>query len=181
MTRLTPLTDRSELSTEQRAEWDVIFNGLGRVRGPFGLMLRQPGLARAFYHLVERSHDTSIVSDAHHEFVILLVASEENAPYQWSAHIEQARSCGLTEAAIEAARQRGELDALDDGERDIALITRQLCRTDTVDGDLFASLLERYGPSWMMLIITTIGLYRCVATFNNAFDVDPLPGADQLF
>jgi len=179
MTRVTPIFDRAQLSPERQHEWDAVLAGNGRVRGPFSVMLNSPGLAPAFLALIQQSHG-DVVSDALHELVILVVAHEYKAPYQWSAHIAKARATGLSDAAIEAARNGSDPSALEADERDVIELSRQLCQTHHLDQALFDDLKARHGEPWLMLVIATIGLYQCVATFNNAYDVDTLPGDDQL-
>ena len=43
-----------------------------------------------------------------------------------------------------------------------------------------AALVALEAPSSRADVIATVALYQCVATFNNAYDVDPRPGDDQL-
>ena len=181
MTRINPITDRTQLPIEGQAEWDAVLAERGRVRGPFGVMLHSPGLSSGFLASVKQAHVDGVVSDALHELVILVVAREDDAPYQWSAHIARAREVGLSSAAIEVARTGGDNGGLDDDERDVVEITRQLCRTNRVQQQLFDALRSRHGERWLILTIASIGLYRFVATFNSAFEVDLVEGDDQLY
>lgn len=182
MTRIKPITDRSDLPLNRQDEWDAVYAGLGRVRGPFGVMLTSPGLAPALLASVQMAHADSVVANSLHELVILAVAREFNAPYQWSAHIARAREVGLSDPAIEAARTGADDPAqpLIQDESDVLQLTRQLCRTHQLDRLLFDSLVARHGQRWVLLVVATVGQYQYVATFNNAFDVDSLPGDDQL-
>jgi 4-carboxymuconolactone decarboxylase len=180
MTRVNPVTDRAQLPADRQHEWDAIFTGLGRVRGPFGVMLNSPGLGPALLDAVHMAHADNVVDDAIHELLILAVAYEYDAPYQWSAHIARARAVGLSEPAIEAARTGGSLGDLAPDERDALELTRQLSRTHHLDQALFDQLVARHSERWVMLVVATVGQYQYVATFNNAFQVDTLPGDDQL-
>jgi len=180
MTRITPITDRDQLPPDRQHEWDFLLEHNGGVRGPFGVMLTGPGIAPAFLALIQQARGIDIVSLALHELAILAVAYEYQAPYQWSAHIARARERGLSEAAIEVARNGGSPSSLDADERDVFELTRQLCRTHRVDQQTFDALTATHGQAWLTYVIATIGLYQCVATFNNAYDVDLRPGDDQL-
>ena len=180
MTRIEPITDRVDLPTDRQHEWDAVFAQRGRVRGPFAVMLHSPGLASGFVANLQHTHDDSVVRPALHELAILSVAYEDDAPYQWSVHVATARAAGLSDAAIEVARTGADSSHLDGDERDVIDLCRQLCRTNRVDQAMFDALLARYGQRWVILIVATIGLYRFVAAFNNAFDIDPLAGDDQL-
>ena len=145
MTRITPITDRSQLPPERQAEWDAVFARLGRVRGPLGVMLNSAGLATGFATIMAQTHADGVVSDA----------------------------------AIEIVRTGGDHSALDADEQDVIEAARQLCRTNRLGQTLYDTLVARHGDRWLVLVIATIGLYRMVATFNNAYEVDPLPGDDQ--
>ena len=180
MTRIKPITDKAQLPLEQQHEWDAVLVERGRVRGPFGVMLHSPGLSMGFLGSVAGSHPEGVVSDALHELAILAVAYEDDAPYQWSTHIASARAAGLRDAAIEVARTGADGSLLDDDERDVIELCRQLCRTNRVEQGLFDSLVARHGQRWLILMVATIGLYRYVAVFNNAFDIDLVAGDDQL-
>ena len=180
MTRITPITDKAQLPPERQHEWDAVLAERGRVRGPFAVMLQSPGLASGFLSTLRNTHDDSVVRPALHELAILAVAYEDDAPYQWSVHVSTARAAGLRDAAIDAARTGADASHLDDDERDVIEVCRQLCRTNRVEQALFDSLMARHGQHWLILIVGTIGLYRYVAAFNNAFDIDVIAGDDQL-
>jgi 4-carboxymuconolactone decarboxylase len=181
LTRIKPITDRSQLPADRQHEWDTIFKAMGRVRGPFGVMLNAPELGPSMLNIVLAGQDTSIVPDALHELAILAVAREHDAPYQWTAHIARARAAGLSDAAVEAARRRdGAVERLAQDERDVIELTRELCRTERLSQKRFDELRGRHGEQWLLLVVATIGQYRYVATFNNAFEIDPLPVEDQL-
>ena len=180
MTRIDPITDKAQLPLEQQHEWDAVFAQRGRVRGPFAVMLHSPGLASGFLANLRHTHDDSVVSPALHELAILAVAYEDDAPYQWSVHVSTARAAGLRDDAIEVARTGADSSLLDDDERDVIELCSQLCRTNRVEQAMFDSLMARHGQRWLILMVATIGLYRYVAAFNNAFDVDLVEGDDQL-
>jgi len=180
MTRITPITDRAQLPVDRQHEWDFILENNGGVRGPFGVMLTSPGIAPAFLSLIQQARGADVVPPALHELTILVVAHELQAPYQWSAHIARARENNLSETAIEVARSGANHASLDADERDVVEITRQLCRTHHLDQPAFDAMTATHGAPWLTYVIATVALYQCVATFNNAYDVDPRPGDDQL-
>ena len=69
---------------------------------------------------------------------------------------------------------------LDDDERDVIELCRQLCRTNRVEQALFDALMATHGERWVILMVATVGLYRYVAVLNNAFEIDLVAGDDQL-
>ena len=180
MTRIEPITDKAQLPPERQHEWDAVLAERGRVRGPFAVMLHSPGLASSFLANLQNTHDDTVVSPALHELAILAVAYEDDAPYQWSVHVSTARATGLRDAAIEVARSGADSSLLDDDERNVIELCRQLCRTNRVEQALFDALMATHGERWVILMVATVGLYRYVAVLNNAFEIDLVAGDDQL-
>lgn len=180
MTRIKTFASRDDVPQDQQQEYDDVFAGLGRVRGPFGVMLHSPGMAPGVLGAVAATTADVLVSPAHHELIILAVAYFYDAPYQWSAHIGRAHDVGVTDAAIEVARVGGDTSNLDADDGDVIEYTRQLSMGHHVDQQLFDELHDRHGERWLVELTATIGLYQYVATFNNAFEIDELPGVDHL-
>lgn len=180
MTRVKTFDSRDEVPDERRADYDAVFDQLGRVRGPFRVALHSPGLATGLIAAVQATTRDVLVTPAHHELVILAIAHFYNAPYQWSAHIDHARNAGVTDAAIEVVRVGGDTSALDADDRDVIEYTRQLSAGHHVEQGLFGVLRDRHSERWLVELTATIGMYQLVATFNNAFEVDELPGVDHL-
>ena len=180
MTRIRTITDKAQLPPEQQQEWDAILAERGRVRGPFGVMLHSPELSTGFLASLHSAHGNGVVSDALHELAILAVAYEDDAPYQWSAHVSASRAAGVSDEAIEAVRTGGDTSSLGEDERGVIELCRQLCRTNRVEQALFDALVARHGERWVIMMIATVGLYRYVAAFNNAFEIDVVEGEDQL-
>ena len=178
MTRVKTFASRDDLPEDRRHEYDAVFERLGRVRGPYTVALHSPGFAPALLATVVATADDVLVSAALHELVILAIAHFYDAPYQWSAHVGRAREVGLADPAIEVARVGGDTSALDADDRDVIEYTRQLSTGHHVEQSLFDALRDRHSERWLVELTATIGLYQYVATFNNAFEIDPLPGAD---
>jgi len=180
MTRVRTFASRDDLPNGRRKDYDVVFEGLGRVRGPFAVMLHSPGLASGTWAAVAGTTDDVLVSPALHELVVLAIAYFYDAPYQWSAHINRAREVGLSEATIEVARVGGDTSTLDPDDRDVIEYTRQLSTGHHAEQTLFGALRDRHSERWLVELTSTIGLYQYVATFNNAFEIDELLGTDRL-
>ena len=77
-------------------------------------------------------------------------------------------------------RGGGDTSGLGEDERGVIELCRQLCRTNRVEQGMFDALTARHGERWVIMVVATVGLYRYVAAFNNAFEIDPVAGDDQL-
>ncbi|MDO5499523.1 MAG: carboxymuconolactone decarboxylase family protein [Propionibacteriaceae bacterium] len=180
MTRIEHLTDKSQLPPEQHGEYDTIFETLHRVGGPFGILLHSPGLAERVCLAGKQVRLGSQISMIERELALLSTSREKDASYEWATHVEIARREGMSEDAITAIRENLPTDDLPIEEREIIDYARTLLRTNRVPQDMFDALIERHGPRWLVEITATIGQYQYIAAINNAFEVDPKPGGEEL-
>ena len=180
MPRIDLITEKSQLPEERHHEYDEIVGVLGRVGGPFGVLMYSPGLAEMVCKTGAHVRLKSELTMVERELAVLSVCREKDAAYEWTSHVGTARNAGMREEAIEAMRNGGDTSALEADERDIIEYTRQLLRKNRVDQELFDALRDRHGVRWLVELTATIGQYQYIAAINNAFGMEPREGADQL-
>jgi 4-carboxymuconolactone decarboxylase len=171
--RIELITEKSQISEDRHHEYDEIVGVLGRVGGPFGILMYSPGLAEMVCKTGAHVRLQSSLTMVERELVILSLCREKNAAYEWSAHVGTARKAGMREEAIEVMRNGGDTSALEPDERDIINYVRQLHRNNKVDQELFDALKERHGVRWLVEITATFGQYSYIAAINNAFGMEP--------
>jgi len=180
MPRITMIADKSQLPAEQHAEFDHIKEVLHGVRGPFQILLHSPGLAEKVMEAGAQVRLGSKLTMVERTLVILAVAREKDARYEWAAHVKNGRNAGMREEAIDAIKHRKDVSGLEPDERDIILFVRQYLRTNRVEDALFNELVKRKGERWVVEIAATAGQYQYIATMNGIFGVEPAADADQL-
>lgn len=180
MPRIKLITDKVDLPAEQHAEYDRIVEILGRVGGPFGVLLNSPGLAQKVCEAGAQVRLGSTLKPAERELAIIATSREKDAAYEWAAHVRAGRQVGMREEAIEAVRHRRDISGLEQDERDIIEFVRQLLRTNRVEQSFFDELVKRHGVRWLVELAATVGQYQYIAAINNTFDLQPAPDADQL-
>jgi 4-carboxymuconolactone decarboxylase len=171
--RIELITEKSQIPEERHAEYDEIVGVLGRVGGPFGILMHSPGLAEMVCKTGAHVRLKSELTMVERELVILSLCREKDAAYEWSGHVSTARNAGMREEAIEAMRGGADVSGLEPDERDIITYTRQLLRTNKVDQDLFDALKDRHGVRWLVELTATIGQYSYISAINNAFGMEP--------
>ena len=180
MPRIDLIDSRDLLPADRQDDWDAVHEILGRVGGPFQVLLHSPGLApqvcRSGAHVRLRSELTL----AERELALLSTAREKDGTYEWAHHTPIAREAGVTDEAITAIRDRLDTSALGVDEREIIDFTRELLRTNRVGRPLFDSLLGRHGTRWLVELTATIGQYQYIAAINNTFELEPKPGGEVL-
>lgn len=180
MPRIDLITDKSQIPPERHAEFDEIVGVLGRVGGPFGILMHSPGLAEMVCKTGAQVRLKSTLTMVERELALLSVCREKDAAYEWSGHVETARKAGMREQAIDAMRSAGDVSGLASDERDIITYTRQLLRTNRVEQGLFDTLVQRHSVRWLVELTATIGQYQYIAAINNAFGMGGRPEGDQL-
>ena len=180
MPRISLITQKADLPADRHAEFDAIVDVLHAVRGPFAILMRSPGLAQKVMEAGAHVRLKSTLTPVERELVILAVAREKDATYEWASHVTTGRNAGLREEAIEAVRTRGDVAGLEPDERDIILFVRQLLQRNRVEQTLFDALLQRHGERWLVELAATAGQYQYISAINNTFDLQPGPDADRL-
>jgi 4-carboxymuconolactone decarboxylase len=178
--RIELITEKSQIPEERHAEYDEIVGVLGRVGGPFGILMHSPGLAEMVCMTGAHVRLKSELTMVERELVILSLCREKDAAYEWSGHVNTARNAGMRDEAIESMRNGADVSGLEPDERDIITYTRQLLRTNKVDQDLFDALKDRHGVRWLVELTATIGQYSYISAINNAFGMEPPATATDI-
>ncbi len=178
--RLTPITRREQVTDADRPIYDDVVEGRAGVRGPFGILLYSPPLCRRHLAVGTYLRAQSPMPAAVRELGIIATAREKDCPYVWAAHAPAARKAGVSDAAVTAVRDRGDLAGLGVTERDVVDYVRQLLRTNRVASSLFERLREQHGVPGLVELTALVGHYGIVTGILNAFEVAPALGAEPL-
>lgn len=180
MPRIELITSKDQVSEDRFAEYDAIVEVLGRVGGPFGVLMHSPGLAEKVCKAGAQVRLGSELTMAERELALLSTAREKDASYEWATHAPIARKHGVRDEAITAIREYLDTAGLTDDERDIIEYVRELLGTNRVSQERFDALRERHGVRWLVELTGTIGQYQYIAAINNAFELDPNPDGEVL-
>jgi 4-carboxymuconolactone decarboxylase len=180
MSRITPITAKSELPAAHHAVADAITKVFGRIRGPFSILLHSPKLAERVLPLVTFFRDDTIVEAKLRSVAILTAAREREAAYVWAAQVAAARTHGVREELIDLIRAQGDPGKLPAEEREVVTYIRQLMRTNRVDQAVFDALKNRYGAQWLVELTAAASYFAFVAGIANAFEVEAPADGDKL-
>jgi 4-carboxymuconolactone decarboxylase len=179
--RVEPITRPDQLVDTHRPVLDAVMKDRGgRVPGPFRMLLHSPALCRRHLDVGTHLRTRSRLEPAATELAIIASAREKDCPYVWAAHAPAARKAGVSDAAVRAVRDRADLAALPESERDVVAYVRQLSRTNAVAQDVFDRLQARHGVPWLVELTCLVGHYGITAVILNAFEVAPAPDAEPL-
>jgi 4-carboxymuconolactone decarboxylase len=190
MSRL-PELEGAHLSASQRSLFDAITGGKrrtgpgrlpfvtpqGGLRGPFNALLHAPHVGDPVQRLGERLRFDGILSPRQREIGVLCVASRWRAGYEWWAHARIASDCGLSDAVIEAIRQRAQppLDQAD--ELLVHDYSRALLDEQQVPDKLYQNTVTALGEEALVELVVLLGYYSLISMVLVSFDV-PIPDGE---
>jgi|SRR6516162_2878710 len=175
MTRV-PEVLPDQLSPEQRKVHDLIVSTRGGViRGPFAMWIRNANLAAAANALGNAVRLEGKLDAKLFELIILVIARQWSAQYEWFAHAQEAERVGLDPAIIEAIRTHRVPSFKSPRETVIYEMVRELIDTRNLSDATYNRARDMFGIDLVMEVVTVAGFYTLVAMMLKAFDA-PVPG-----
>jgi 4-carboxymuconolactone decarboxylase len=178
MARIPDLTD-DEMSAEQRRIAAEIGGARGGVvRGPFAIWLRLPEIADRANQFGNALRVGGKLDRRLFELMILVVARQWSAQYEWFAHAETARKVGVTDAVIEAIRTSQKPHFVREDEQVVYDTVIELLESRQLSAATYSRAETTFGRELLIELITAAGFYTMVAMMLNAFEA-PVPGGLQ--
>ncbi|KUN65234.1 carboxymuconolactone decarboxylase family protein [Streptomyces griseorubiginosus] len=141
----------------------------GRLHGPFNAMLLSPPVGMAVQEVGAAVRYASLLTDRVREMAILVVAAHWNSTFEREAHEAVGRSCGLTDAELNALRA-GELPALSDhAERAAIRAALALTRTGVLDDREYYHAVAEWGERGLFELTALVGYYALLALQLRVF------------
>lgn len=156
-TRPTPLTDEE-----------------GRFNGPFNAMLTNPGLGDALQAVGIALRFSGKLPRSIFEAVVLMVAVERHAPYEWYAHAPIALREGLEQATLDALLQRDDDKLSQWVNADVIQLVRDTMSHVQPAEPTVRAVQAEYGADGVTEIVITVAFYDAIATLIRTWD-SPLP------
>lgn len=177
MARINPLTVE-EMSADQRRVYDIITSGpRGRVRGPLAVWLHRPGMAEHAQALGQFCRFESALPARLSELGVLVLARWWSSEFEWWAHKTLALNAGLSEAVIDALRDRKPIPFEHDDEALIYEFLTVLQETRRVPDELYQRAEHLFGRHGVIDLVAQAGYYTLIAMTVNVFRIDPPDGA----
>ena len=176
MARL-PLATRESVPEDQRDQFDELVRGYGAVPqfGPSSIMIRVPKVHQFLNSVNRYLRDESSLPKKLQELAMLVTARELDCQYVWNAHAASARASGVSDAIVDALRDRKELPKLDDDERAVVRYGQEFFRTRRVSRGAFQLALEQLQSRGVVELGLIFGNYSLIAVLVNSLDADLPP------
>src|SRR6266481_9589329 len=144
-----PLPRRDELDAEGQRIYDSLADPQGAslrgLRGPGGIHLHSPGLARHTRPLNHYLRQEAGLGGRLRELAILVTARELDSQFEWAAHEAEARREGLSAEIIATIRHRRSTGSLDEADAIVVQLGREIFTSRKVCSGIFGRALELFG------------------------------------
>jgi 4-carboxymuconolactone decarboxylase len=170
-----PLPRHDELDAEGQRIYDSLADPKGGslrgLRGPGGIHLHSPGLARHTRPLNRYLRQEAGLGGRLRELVILVTARELDSQFEWAAHEAEALREGLVPEIIETIRHRRDTADLAEVDAVVIELGREIFTVRQVSPATFARALALFGRRKLVDLVALMGNYAATAALLTAFDM----------
>jgi 4-carboxymuconolactone decarboxylase len=173
MARL-PIVKRDQVPQQFREAFDQLTAESGGVisGGPGSITINSPEMARRRGHLTSYLRYETTFPRRILELAIITTARAMDCPYVWNAHAPAARREGVSDAVVDAIRDRKPLPQLRPDEAAVVNYVNEFYQNHKVSQPTFQAALDQFGPQHLVELTTLMGHYAQTAFILNAFEVD---------
>jgi 4-carboxymuconolactone decarboxylase len=170
-----PLPRREELSPDGQAIYDRLTRtsaeNLRGLRGPGGIQLHSPELSKRSRPLNHYLRFEAGLGDRVRELAILTTARELDSQFEWAAHEPAALAEGIAPETIDRIRYRRGLDGLDEADRIVIALGREIFGTRKVSSETYARAERHFGRRCLVDLVALMANYAATAALLTAFDM----------
>lgn len=177
MARFEPLLP-DRMTAEQKAVADDVARSRGSVRGPFPVMLHNPGLAAAAEKLGAYARFRSQIEPRLLELAISVLGRFWGAHVEWAAHSRLAREAGIEPAVIAAIADGRRPEFAKADEAAVYDFVTELLNTTRVAEATYAACFEALGERGLIDLMAAVTHYTVVGMTLNTFRVPVPEGAE---
>ena len=167
-----PAVTRERIREDLRSIFDEVSSGPGGVgTGPMSVLKYSPEMARRAMPLFQYVRNESILPQTVRELAMLTTARATDCPYIWNAHAALGRQAGLSDALVDALRDRQPLPPMTETEAIVIRLGTEFFQTHQISQETFAVALQQFGTQGLVELTTLMGFYAMLAFNANAVDL----------
>jgi 4-carboxymuconolactone decarboxylase len=179
-----PLLKREALDEEGRKIYDAVSDPssptLAGLRGPDGILLYDPKVARLNRELNLYLRNDAGLSGHVRELAILVTAREANNQFEWTSHEPRGLKEGIDPKIIDIVKYQKNTQGLPEADAVIIQFGRELFGKNHVSPDTFARALKLLGPHQLIDVVSLMGNYCFTAALLTAVDMQLPQGQKPL-
>lgn len=144
--------------------------------GPYAALMNHPQLCRRIeelgFYLKFEGHLPRNV----YQFVVLSVARQTGAAFEWDDHFEHARAAGVPEQVIDMLKIQGVLKGAFPAPYQLAAqILAVTLSWENIPEEVQSAAIAAYGIEGFIELVVLSGFYQMFSTINEGFDVKRKP------
>lgn len=172
-----PVPTRESVPEQYRSVFDEVVDSRGGppTHGPGTVTLNSPEAAKRCNQLSEYLRGGSGLPARIQELAMLTVARELDCQFIWNAHAAAGRREGLSDALVDAMRDKRDLPTMPADEAAVVAYGREFFRTHKVSDAAFAAAQREFGVHGLTNLTNLMGYYALLAFNANAFQIDLPP------
>ena len=137
-----------------------------------GVLAHHPELADAYNQLIRHALYFTTLTPRERELLVLRVAHQRGAVYEWAQHVYQAGVAGLGREEVARVRQGPAAPEWSPHERALLSAADELLADARIADTTYAALGATFDTQQMMDVVFTVGVYETFAMAMRTFDVD---------
>ncbi len=173
MARVLNLT-RDQVPQNLQGAFDHETAGSGGVisSGPGSVMINSPEMRKRANSLVNYLRDESTLPKKVQELAMIITARSMDCQFIWNAHAARARQQGISDAFVDALRDKKPLPTLPEDEAVVVNYGIEFFGTHKISPATFQATLDHFGAQGLTELATLMGYYSLLAFNANTFEID---------
>jgi 4-carboxymuconolactone decarboxylase len=163
-----------KLTPEQKAVFNRLVAGRGRILGPYKIWIHSPVVADGMEHIGTHLNKRGSLSVREVEIGILMIAQHWDADYVRQAHIKAGKAAGLSQETIDAILAGRDPKLSDPHERAVHRFAAALVSGVKLSDAEFGEIEKVIGRAGIAEVLVLLGYYTSVALGMKVHQV-PIP------
>lgn len=147
--------------------------------GPGSVMIYSPEMRRRANHFVGYFRQVTDLPHRLQELAMLLTARHMDCQYIWYAHAARGRQEGLSDALVDALRDRQPLPDMPADEAAFVAYATEMFNDHRVSEATYRDAVDQIGTRWLVELTTMMGYYTTLAYNANSFEIDLPQGGPE--
>ena len=139
--------------------------------GPGSITIASPEMSRRRGHLTSYLRYETKFPKRIQELAIITSARANDCPYVWNAHAPAARREGVSDALVDAIRDKKPLPTMSADEAAVVNFCQEYFKNHKVSQSTFQTALDVFGTQHLVELSALMSGYAQTAFFLNAFEV----------
>lgn len=164
--RMPPISPEA-MDEAQRNVAAELASSRGSVRGPFGAMLRSPGLADCMQKVGQYVRFRCGLDQRINRLAGMLATRHWSNQYEWNGHVPYALKAGLAQSVIDAIAEGRRPPYMADDESVVYDFMTELYANKSVSDATYARALGQFGEAGIIDLLGVVGYYATNAMIMN--------------